>query len=57
MTIELSRRAPKTRERRPFGAIRVLDDEIVSEGTSSVIELIDPSAHAELMALRNARQS
>ena len=40
----------------PFGAILVLNDEVVSEGTSSVIELIDPSAHAEVMALRNAAQ-
>lgn len=40
----------------PFRAILVLDGEIVSEGTASVIELIDPSAHAEVMALRNAAQ-
>jgi guanine deaminase len=27
---------------------------VISEGTSSVIELYDPSAHAEVMAIRNA---
>jgi guanine deaminase len=32
----------------------VVDRDKVGEGTSSVIELIDPTAHAEVMALRNA---
>jgi guanine deaminase len=52
--IELSRRALEDQGKTPFGAILVLDDEVVSEGTSSVIELLDPSAHAEVMALRHA---
>lgn len=38
----------------PFGAVVVIGGEIVSEGTSSVVELRDPTAHAEVMALRNA---
>jgi guanine deaminase len=52
--IELSRRALKDQGKTPFGAILVIDGEVVSEGMSSVIELLDPSAHAEVMALRNA---
>jgi guanine deaminase len=56
MAIELSRHALQDQGKTPFGAILVLNDEVVSEGTSSVIELIDPSAHAEVMALRNAAQ-
>ncbi len=32
----------------------VLDGEVIGEGTSSVVELLDPSAHAEIMALRDA---
>ena len=32
----------------------VIGREVVGEGTSSVIDLIDPTAHAEIMALRNA---
>ena len=32
----------------------MLGQEIVGEGTSSVVELLDPSAHAEIMALRSA---
>ncbi|MET8234866.1 nucleoside deaminase [Micromonospora sp. NPDC005298] len=38
----------------PFGAIVVIGSEIVGEGTSSVVELRDPTAHAEVMALRHA---
>lgn len=52
--IELSRRALNEQGKTPFGAILVLNGEIAGEGTSSVIELFDPTAHAEVMALRNA---
>jgi guanine deaminase len=52
--IDLSRRALEDDGKTPFGAIVVVANEIVSEGTSSVIELRDPTAHAEVMALRNA---
>ncbi|MEU6652734.1 nucleoside deaminase [Streptomyces sp. NPDC046900] len=52
--IEISRRALEDEGKTPFGAIVVIGDEIVSEGTSSVVELTDPTAHAEVMALRNA---
>jgi tRNA(Arg) A34 adenosine deaminase TadA len=54
IAIELSRHALEDQGKTPFGAILVIGDEIISEGTSSVIELIDPSAHAEVMAIRNA---
>ncbi len=56
VAIELSRHALEDQGKTPFGAILVLDDKIISEGTSSVIELFDPSAHAEVMALRKAAQ-
>lgn len=55
--IEISRRALEDKGKTPFGAIVVINGEIVSEGTSSVIELQDPTAHAEVMALRNAGAS
>lgn len=51
--IELARKAEKQGEV-PVGAIVVIDDEIVGEGWNQVITLNDPSAHAEVMALRNA---
>jgi len=38
----------------PAGAIVVLDGEIVGEGRNSPIELLDPTAHAEILALRQA---
>jgi len=52
--IELSQRALEDQGKTPFGAILVIGGEVVSEGTSSVVELRDPTAHAEVMALRNA---
>lgn len=52
--IDLSRHALEDQGKTPFGAILVLDGKVIGEGTSSVIELFDPSAHAEVMALRNA---
>ena len=52
--IEISRRALEHEGKTPFGALVVVDGEIAGEGTSSVIELIDPTAHAEVMAIRNA---
>ncbi|WP_248966269.1 nucleoside deaminase [Sphaerisporangium perillae] len=52
--IEISRRALEDEGKTPFGAIVVIEGEIISEGTSSVVELTDPTAHAEVMALRHA---
>lgn len=55
--IDVSRRALEQEGTTPFGAIVVIDDRIVGEGTSSVIEHRDPTAHAEIMALRHAGQN
>ncbi|MFG1949691.1 nucleoside deaminase [Micromonospora sp. NPDC048830] len=52
--VEISRHALEDEGKTPFGAIVVISGEIVGEGTSSVIELRDPTAHAEVMALRDA---
>lgn len=38
----------------PVGAIVVLDDQIIGRGATSQIATNDPSAHAEIVALRNA---
>ncbi|MDD3675258.1 tRNA adenosine(34) deaminase TadA [Thauera propionica] len=40
----------------PVGAIVVLDGEIVGRGFNQPIGLHDPTAHAEIMALRDAGQ-
>lgn len=38
----------------PVGAVVVLDDQLVAEGFNQVITRNDPSAHAEMLALRAA---
>ena len=38
----------------PVGAVVVLDNEIIGKGCNSVIKESDPTAHAEIMALREA---
>lgn len=38
----------------PVGAVVVLDDEIIGEGFNQPISTSDPTAHAEIVALRNA---
>ena len=38
----------------PVGAVVVLDDELVSEGFNEPIKTHDPTAHAEIVAIRRA---
>lgn len=38
----------------PFGAVIVLDGEIVAEGANHVTSCTDPTAHAEIVAIRHA---
>ncbi len=38
----------------PFGAVVVKGDRIIAEGANSVIPLNDPTAHAEVVAIRRA---
>src|ERR1039457_4213628 len=52
--IDISRRALDDDGKTPFGALVVVDGKVVGEGTSQVVELRDPTAHAEVMALREA---
>jgi tRNA(Arg) A34 adenosine deaminase TadA len=41
----------------PFGAVVVKDDKIVAEGSNQVTSDLDPSAHAEVVAIRRACQA
>lgn len=52
--ISLSRRALEDDGKTPFGAVVVVDGDVVGRGSSSVLERHDPTAHAEIMALRDA---
>lgn len=38
----------------PFGAVVVRGDDVVGEGWNQVVERHDPTAHAEVMAIRSA---
>lgn len=40
----------------PFGAVIVRDNEIIATGTNRVVPNTDPTAHAEVTAIRNACQ-
>ena len=40
----------------PFGSVVVKDNKIISEGSNKVTSLNDPTAHAEIVAIRNACQ-
>ncbi len=40
----------------PFGAVIVRDGEVISTGTNRVVPNNDPTAHAEVMAIRSACQ-
>jgi guanine deaminase len=52
--VELSRSYRDDPRRWPFGAILVGQGKILGRGFNQVVELRDPSAHAEIMALRAA---
>ena len=51
--LELARRAPEEGEV-PVGALVVLEDEIIGEGWNRPIAARDPTAHAEIQAMRAA---
>lgn len=52
--IALSAKGIQNNEGGPFGCVIVKDDKIVGRGNNSVTSLNDPTAHAEVMAIREA---
>jgi guanine deaminase len=52
--IELSREGMMQKEGGPFGCVIVLGDTIVGEGSNRVTSTNDPTAHAEVVAIREA---
>ncbi|MGH3401322.1 MAG: nucleoside deaminase [Streptosporangiaceae bacterium] len=55
--IEISRHALEDGGKTPFGALVVVAGQVAGEGTSQVVERRDPTAHAEIMALRAAGEA
>jgi tRNA(adenine34) deaminase len=53
MALELARQAEQAGEV-PVGAIVVLGDTVLGRGSNSPIRLNDPTAHAEILAIREA---
>ena len=51
---ELSENNLKTNNGGPFGAVVVKNNKIIGKGSNSVLVNNDPTAHAEIMAIRNA---
>jgi guanine deaminase len=54
LAIELAYDNTKNKKGKPFGAVIVKDGEIVAKGVNDVLETHDPTAHAELLAIREA---
>ena len=52
--IAMSRRAIRTGKGFPFGAVIVRNDEVVAEAHNTVLAENDPTAHAEINAIRAA---
>jgi guanine deaminase len=53
-SIEISKQNMLTNKGGPFGAVIVKNGQIVSEGSNLVTSTNDPTAHAEVTAIRNA---
>ena len=52
--IALSRRGMEGGEGGPFGCVIVKDNEIIGRGNNKVLATNDPTAHAEVVAIRDA---
>lgn len=52
--IELSKQAMRSGKGGPFGCVIVKDGKILAEGCNEVVTTNDPTAHAEVVAIRNA---
>jgi guanine deaminase len=52
--IELARHGIETNDGGPFGCVVVKDGEIIGEGNNRVTSTNDPTAHAEVIAIREA---
>jgi tRNA(Arg) A34 adenosine deaminase TadA len=54
LAIELARRGVEANDGGPFGCVVVKDGRVIGEGNNRVTSTNDPTAHAEIVAIRNA---
>lgn len=54
MAVDLSRKGMENGDGGPFGSIVVKGEEVVGRGWNQVLLLNDPTAHAEVVAIRDA---
>lgn len=54
MAIELSRNGMEQGKGGPFGCVIVKDGKVIGKGYNSVLVTKDPTAHAEMVAIRDA---
>lgn len=54
IAINLSKKGMEGGKGGPFGAIVVKDDKVIGQGYNSVLADNDPTAHAEVLAIRDA---
>jgi len=52
--LDLARRLSAAGSAGPFGAVVVRDGEVVGKGWNQVVDAHDPTAHAEIVAIREA---
>lgn len=57
LAIQLALENVQTRKGRPFGAVLVKDGQVVATGVNTVLSSHDPTAHAELEAIRAAART
>jgi tRNA(Arg) A34 adenosine deaminase TadA len=57
MALALARRNAASAEGGPFGAVVVFEDNVVGEGRNQVTATNDPTAHAEIVAIREAARN
>jgi tRNA(Arg) A34 adenosine deaminase TadA len=55
--VRLARQGMESGDGGPFGAVIVRSGKIIGRGCNSVLKLNDPTAHAEIVAIREACQS
>ena len=55
--IRLSREGSENNEGGPFGCVIVKEDKVIGRGNNQVLRNSDPTAHAEMMAIRDACQT